>query len=393
MVVTTSSAVRIINERAVFDSVARMGEASAAELVDSTGLSKPTVTLAVNNLERLQLLDQQTRRTGSTGRAPRVYRIHEQAGTVVGVDVGRSWLRVAVATLTGQVLGRRDEKTRLRSVKLLLDQIERLTRETVQAADRSWEQVTQVVLGGPGVHDVTSDTIALAPNLPGWERADTVRELRRRLGPTLQIDNDVNLAALAETTRGSGSDFVFVSAGSGLGMGIVLDGRLLRGAQGAAGELAYLPIAPPGSTATTATGHRRPPLEAAVAPQTIVNRARDRGLEGVSSPEDVFAAARAGSPAALRAVVEEGEHLATVIAAVIAVVDPGKVVLGGGIGRNGDLLLEPIKNKLRTLVPLRVPALSVSATGPEGSLLGAIEVGVALARDSTFAAAQDQFRS
>lgn len=390
MVVTTSSAVRIINERAVFDSVARLGEASAAELVDSTGLSKPTVTLAVNNLERLQLLDQQTRRTGSTGRAPRVYRIHDQAGTVVAVDVGRSWLRVAVATLTGQVLGRRDEKTRLRSVKLLLDQIERLARETVLAADRSWEQVTQVVLGGPGVYDVKSDTIALAPNLPGWERADTVQELRRRLGPTLQIDNDVNLAALAETTRGSGTDFVFVSAGSGLGMGIVLDGRLLRGAQGAAGELAYLPIAPPGKGKI---GQRRPPLEAAVAPQTIVNRARDRGLESVSSPEDVFAAARAGVPAALRAVVEEGEHLATVIAAVIAVVDPGKVVLGGGIGRNGDLLLEPIRNRLQTLVPLRVPDLFVSATGPDGPMLGAIEVGVSLARDSTFAAAQDTFRS
>jgi predicted NBD/HSP70 family sugar kinase len=171
----------------------------------------------------------------------------------------------------------------------------------------------------------------------------------------------------------------------------VLDGRLLRGAQGAAGELAYLPIAPPGKRRTSA-GSRRPPLEAAVAPQTIVNRARDRGLDGVSSPEDVFAAARTGSDAALRAVVEEGEHLATVIAAVIAVIDPGKVVLGGGIGRNGDLLLDPIRKRLQTLVPLRVPDLFVSATGPEGPMLGAIEVGVSLARDATFAAAQDAFR-
>ena len=251
---------------------------------------------------------------------------------------------------------------------------------------RAWSGVTQVVLGGPGVHDSGSDTIRLAPNLPGWERADTVRDLRRRLGTTLQIENDVNLAALAETARGAGPDFVFVSAGTGLGMGIVLDGQLFKGAQGAAGELAYLPIAPGGADA--AAGHRRPPLETAVAPQTIVNRATDLGLHDVSSSEDVFAAARAGEPAAGRAAVEEGHHLATVIAAVVAVIDPGKVVLAGGIGRNGDLLLGPIRSRLAELVPLRPPEVTVSATGPDGSLLGAIDVGVARARNASFAAAQ-----
>jgi predicted NBD/HSP70 family sugar kinase len=108
----------------------------------------------------------------------------------------------------------------------------------------------------------------------------------------------------------------------------------------------------------------------------------------VSSPQDVFAAARAGQPAADRAVVEEGRHLATVIAAVVAVIDPGKVVLAGGIGRNGDLLLSPIRSRLHELVPLRPPEITISATGPDGSLLGAIDVGVARARDSIFAAAQ-----
>jgi len=386
VVLTTSSAVRIINERAVFDSVANLDEASAAELVTSTGLSKPTVTLAVNNLERLGLLDQQARRTGNTGRTPRLYRIRGRAGTVVAIDVGRAWLHVAVVTLTGETLQRRDEKTRLRSAAVLLDQIERLAKETVAAADRKWSEVAHVVLGGPGVYDAEHDIIRLAPNLPGWERAETVPELRRRLGATLQIENDVNLAALAETARGSGSDFVFVSAGTGLGMGIVLDGRLVRGAQGAAGELAYLPIAP--CEPISAAGHRRPPLEAAVAPQTIVNHARDHGMQDVSSPEDVFAAARAGQPAAGRAVAEEGHHLATVIAAVVAVIDPGKVVLAGGIGRNGDLLLGPIHSRLRELVPLRPPEVTISSTGPDGSLLGAIDVGVARARDATFAAQQ-----
>src|ERR1700712_489442 len=210
VVVTTSSAVRIINERAVFDSIADLNEASAAELVASTGLSKPTVTLAVNNLERLGLLDQQARRTGNSGRTPRLYRIRGRAGTVVAIDVGRAWLRVTVVTLDGETLQRRDEKTRLRSAVALLEQIERLAKEAVSAADRGWAEVTQVVLGGPGVHDAATDTIRLAPNLPGWERAETVPELRRRLGATLQIENDVNLAALAETARGAGSDFVFV---------------------------------------------------------------------------------------------------------------------------------------------------------------------------------------
>ncbi|MET3806328.1 putative NBD/HSP70 family sugar kinase [Nakamurella sp. UYEF19] len=386
LVVTTSSAVRIINERAVFDDIAGRPEASVAELVASTGLSKPTVTLAVNNLERLGLLDQQARRTGNTGRTPRVYRIHGRAGTVVALDVGRAWLRVAVVTLAGEVLQRSEVKTRLRSGRILLDQIEQVSRDAVEAARRQWDELTLVVLGGPGVFDAENDIIRLAPNLPGWERTDTVPELRRRLGAPLQIENDVNLAAIAETARGSGPDFVFVSAGTGLGMGIVLNGRLLRGAQGAAGELAYLPFAP--GDPTFSPGHRHPRLETSVAPQSIVNRARDEGLADVSSSEQVFAAARAGQPAADRAVLEEGYHLGTVIAAVVAVIDPGKVVLAGGIGRNGDLLLGPIRSRLRELVPLRPPEVTVSATGPDGSLLGAIDVGVAGARDTAFTRAQ-----
>jgi predicted NBD/HSP70 family sugar kinase/predicted transcriptional regulator len=387
-IVSTTSAVRVVNERAVYEAFLSLTTASAAELVARTGLSKPTVSVALADLERVGLIEQLGQRTGNAGRAPRLYRLCAQAAGAVAVDVGRSWLRAAVVDLTGTVRSRDEQRSRGSSAGRLVPQIAELVERLVHESGLDRPAITATVLGSPGVYDEAADVVHLAPNLPGWGRAGVVHELRRRLPGRLRIENDINLAALAELAHLAeqsrpAPDFVFLSAGTGLGMGIVVNGRLLRGAQGAAGEISYLPL----GSSTTPPVQRGRSLEKLTAPAAVVEQAHASGLVEVRRPEEVFDAARAGSRPAQRAVRTEGLRLATAIAGVIAVLDPALVVIGGGIGRNGDLLLPTIEHALVRLVPLRVPELRVSELGPDAPLLGAVAAGLDRARTVAFEAA------
>jgi predicted NBD/HSP70 family sugar kinase len=387
-IVSTTSAVRVVNERAVYEAFLSLTTASAAELVARTGLSKPTVSVALADLERVGLIEQLGQRTGNAGRAPRLYRLRAQAAAAVAVDVGRSWVRAAVVDLTGTVRSRDEQRSRSSSAGRLVAQIADLVDRLVHESGLDPQVIIATVIGSPGVYDEAADVVHLAPNLPGWGRAEVVAELRDRLPGRLRIENDINLAALAELAHLAehsqpAPDFVFLSAGTGLGMGIVVNGRLWRGAQGAAGEISYLPL---GSSATPPVQRGRS-LEELTAPAAVVEQAHASGLADVRRPEEVFDAARAGSRAARRAVRTEALRLATAIAGVVAVLDPGLVVVGGGIGRNGDLLLPTIEHALIRLVPLRVPELRVSELGPDAPLLGAIAAGLERARSVAFDAA------
>jgi predicted NBD/HSP70 family sugar kinase len=380
--VSSTGSVRVANERAVYDVLCRGGGLSAPELGAATGLSKPTVGIALTELEQLGLVEQLGRRRGSTGRAPRIYRLRSQAGSALAIDVGRSWVRGARIDLAGQVLERTELQADGRSADALVDQILRLA-DDLTSGDRS-HPVSHTILGSPGVYDAAADVIRLAPNLPGWEAASVVARLRGALPGDLAVENDINLAALAELDHLAGlgdpaDTFVFVSVGTGLGMGIVSRGLLLRGARGAAGEISYLPADPSSSGATTR-------LEELTGSASIVRAAREAGLE-VESAEAVFDAARLGSPQAYAVVEGEAERLALALAAVVAVLDPPLIILGGGVGRNGDLLLGPVRADLERRLPLPPPEIRISQLGVDAPLQGALADGLARCRHTAFAVA------
>ena len=382
----TPRLLRAINERLALELIQRLGPLSRAEIARRSGLSKPTISLALSRLEQAGLVREVGRTTGGKGATALLYDLDPLAGSVLGIDVGRAWVRCAVADIAGGLRTRLDERTRARSGRSLVAQIGSLARRAADAAGIELASVTRATIGSPGVQQPGGHRVALAPNLPGWQRPGLMDALQAELGIQIEFENDVNLAAIAERWHGLGrevDDFVLLSVGTGVGMGVVLGGRLHQGASGAAGEVGYLPIGP-GDVHDPAS-RRSGTFEAAVGAAAVVALARQLGLgRGVRTAEQVFAAARRGDAVAGRVVAQVAERIALGVAAVAAVLDPDLVVLGGGIGHNaGDLLLEPISRELRACSPFR-PRIAVSALGADAVLRGTLATALAGAQEQVY---------
>ena len=383
---STTSLLREINERAVYERIRQHGPVSRPQLAAVTGLSKPTISLALADLERWNLVQAVGRRSGNAGRAALLYEIRPEAGYVIAVDVGRAWIRLALANLAGEVLVRRTEPSQARSARTLVAQISRRARALAAEVGVAYQKITFTVIGSPGFVDPRSGTIRLAPNLAGWGHAGVLEALGEQLGPSFVVENDVKLATLGEQAHGQGkgiANFAFVSIGTGIGMGIVIEGRLYRGSRGAAGEIGYLPLGEP--EADTVIGvQRRGWLESVAAADGVVANARRLGIEEPVTAKQVFEAARRGERAALEVVHVQAERLARAVAAVTAVIDPELVILGGGIGGNGDLLIKPIEKRLRALLRVPAPKIVVSALGEDAVVLGALATALTTAREQVF---------
>ncbi|MGP3980649.1 ROK family protein [Streptomyces sp. KR80] len=316
-------------------------------------------------------------RTPERGRVAVLYTPDPTAGYALGIDIGRSWLRVALADLDGTVVARADVRNKARTSGAMADLVVATSHQVVADSGVEAEKVAHAVVGTPGVYDEEQRRVRYALHLPGWGRAGLFDRMRDELGVPLAVHNDANLAALGEYTFGVGSGsrlFVYVMIGTGLGMGVVSEGRLFTGAHGGAGEIGFLPW----------PGRQKPDtLEDAVSGLAVVEAARSLGMEGPLTAKAVFEAARSGNPTAGKAVRLEGERLAHTVAAVAAVLDPDLVVLGGGVGHSADLLLRTVRDTLRTLTPLR-PKIAPSALGEDAVLLGAVATALGAARDMVF---------
>jgi len=386
----TPRLLRAINERALLDHLRSAGPTSRAQLARATGLSKPTVSNALANLEQAGLVRPVGRSAPSRGRTALLYEPDPTAAYVVGIDIGRSWVRVAAADLSGEIVARRDERNRARSATALVETVGALTHDVVAGGGLTWKQVAHGVVGGPGVFDPESGRLRHAPNLPGWSRPGLADALRKALVPTLELDNDANLAAIGERTYGSGrgvANFVYVFVGTGVGMGIIIGGSLYRGSRGAAGEVAYAPLPADDARRALAEADRsarlRGILEEAASADAIVRTAKALGMKGRLSAKRIFSEARGGDPLAVATVEAEAERLALVVGTVAAILDPELVVLGGGVGGNIDLLRPPLERQLERLTPLDVP-IAGGELGQDAIVLGAIATALRTARDIVF---------
>lgn len=383
----TPRLLRAMNERGLLEYLRLHGPLSRAQLARETRLSKPTVSLALANLERAGLV-RPVGQAGSEsgGRQAILYEPDPTAGYVVGVDIGRSWVRVALADLAGTIIGRAKEQNLANDAESLVAMATELAHRTVANAGLDWSRVIHTVIGTPGVLDAPSGRVLFASNLPGWGRSGLVEMLREAFGSSLTVDNDANLAALGEQTFGCGKQartFVFLIVGTGIGMGIILDGSLYRGAHGASGEIGFLPLSTQDTPGLSKDASQRGMLEDVASADGIVRSAQHLDMPAPLSARHIFDAARQGDTKALTIVEHEGQHLAQAIATVAAILDPEMVILGGGIGHNLDLLRAPIERRFAEITPLRT-RLVASELGHEAVLLGTIATALTIARDLVF---------
>ncbi|MFD8548444.1 ROK family transcriptional regulator [Streptomyces sp. NPDC059649] len=375
-----------MNDRAALDLLVSQGPLTRTQIGELTGLSKPTASQLLARLEAAGLVRTTGNVTGRPGPNAQLYEVDPAAAQVAALAVDQLGITAAVADITGRVLG--EERVGTDAVaKDVPNRTARLVAEAVDGAlakaglDR--EQLHGTVIGTPGALDPQTGRLRYAPHLPDWHSRALKEELAEVLGTPITIENDVNLAAVAEQHDGAAQDFddfVLVWADEGVGAAIVLGGRLLRGATGGAGEIGYMPL--PG--APLARGGDR----SAARPDA------GGGFQRLVGSPSVIALAHAYGAPAVRTVGEAlarddvreevARRLATGLAAVVAVVDPRLVVLSGEVPQAGGEALRALVEEEFTGLALPRPELRLSDIDGNPILIGALRTALAEARDAVF---------
>ncbi|HEY0902489.1 MAG TPA: ROK family protein [Marmoricola sp.] len=303
----------------------------------------------------------------------------DQDTYVVGVDLGGTKIRAGLASMDGSILSDRTVRTS-RSGAEVKTQLVEITRQLSHDAGIEVGSIMATGVGGAGVPDLDDDGFSRAPNLALMDRRGFRASLVDALGHDVVLENDVNVAAVGELHCGVGRkhrNFVCISVGTGVGMGIVVDGRLMRGAHSAAGEIGYLPI---GEDPLDPANHRRGPLEEILAGDRLVQRFTDATGHDVDA-ETVFERALAGDAQASKAIDVEAKWLAHAILAVNAVLDTEVVVLTGGIGGRPELL-RATTDWLTRLGWTRPPVIQ-SGLGADAPIIGAVRLALDAIHDET----------
>ena len=369
-----------LNQRTVLETIRASAPVSRAEISRMVGISKPTVSLAILSLLDAGLVREAAEGPDGPSYGAVFFEPVPEAALVLGFDLGARFLRGAICDLRGEVRARHDVEVVGSDAENVLDVIASLRERLVQAAGLADELIDSVVVGVPGVVDAESGRIDLATSVPGLEGVTFRSALRDRLDLPVTLENDVNLAALGEqwqgVARGVG-DFVFLSVGTGMGAGLVLRGELHRGHHGGAGEVDF---------ALVGLAQDVDPCAGAISAYTarlVAERAAETALRPPFDARAIFAAARAGDTLAHDIVEEVARRIALHVVPIAAVTDVSLAVLGGGIGANGDLLLRPVRELLRSWIPYP-PQVDVSSLGEAAVLTGALAIGLRTALDNVF---------
>jgi predicted NBD/HSP70 family sugar kinase len=356
--------------------------ASRAELMEWSGLSPATVSRAVAKLRDEGLVRETTAGADGIGRPPRVVELDAGAAHVLGIDAGGSRIRAiladldggARATATATVDHPGDRRSVIETIGRVADDVRACSTTPVMAA----------AVGISGIVDRATRDVLLSPDLPGLEGAGDRGLLEQRLGVPTTIDNDDVLAAAGEASFGAATgcaDVVFLSLGFGLGAGLLIDGRPVRGAHSGAGAIAYLA---PARLEDRASGRVIPDRYAErlarggmSASDPPARRRRGAGGRAIDA-EEVFARAGGGDSVAAAVVRDVLDGLGDLVVNVAALLDPEIIVLGGGLARNATVV-GSLRERLAGSVPY--PArLAVSDLGDDAVAIGAVVLALAVAR-------------
>ena len=386
----TPSLLRELNDRAALDLLLGGELLTRSQISEYTGVSKVTVSQMLTRLEERGLVAIAGEQAGGRGPNAALYSVVPSSAYVAGLYVDFDLVSAAVADVTGRRVAEVSGNPNGAE-----DPVE-LVRGTVErACARAGIEVTRLsalVIGSPGVVDPRTGDPRLAVNLPAWHEG-ALDALKDAWHKPVVIENDVNLAAMAERADGAAAgadDFVLVWLGVGLGLATILGGRLHRGTAGAAGEIGYLPV----HGAPLHTDIRHPAsggFQSLAGGSAVRELAARHGFAAQTPAEAVRAAvSAAGEPGHAEAFLGELAHRVAVgVASVCVVLDPGLVVLGGEVGRaGGSTLADRVAAAVASIWPSRPRVVPTCVPG-EPVLRGAMLAAVSQARTALLASVAD----
>ncbi|MFC3688763.1 ROK family transcriptional regulator [Aquipuribacter hungaricus] len=345
-----------------------------SELAGMTGLSRSTVAQRVDALLACRLIGPAGDAVSTGGRPPTQFAFDPSSGLVLAADLGATYARLGVTDLAGRVLVERQDDLEIgdgpdRVLSWVVDR----GRELLAPLESPGRRLVGVGIGLPGPVEHATGRPIDPPIMPGWDGYDVVERLRRDLGVVVAVDNDVNVMALGERfIAWPGVDhLVFVKVGTGIGAGIISDGELRRGAQGAAGDLGHMQV-PRAADVLCRCGNSGC-LEAVAGGAALVRELSARGLP-VRTSRDVADLARHGDLAVVRELREAGRAIGEVLAHVVSMLNPSVVVVGGSLASTGEHLLAGVREVVyRRSLPLATQHLRIvaSGTGEHAGVVGA----------------------
>ncbi|TWD45917.1 putative NBD/HSP70 family sugar kinase [Agrobacterium vitis] len=378
---STPPMLRQISVRAAMEILLHEGSTSRADLAKKTGLSKQTMSEVIRTLEESGWVRAKGVVSGKVGRSAVTYEVVPDAGCVIGIDLGANTIRIAIVDIVGNIVEEIETGCDGRAGEDLLHYISSLVDIRLKKAKIPHSKILLAAVATPGVIDPETGTLSLAPNMSEIASMDVVKKLQEVLRCDVVIENDVNAAVIGESWKGSGvglDSVALISLGTGIGLGTLVNGKLMRGAKGAAGEISYLPF---GADPYQPESLERGALECAISARGIVERYNDGNPANLTA-RDILLRAAQGEPKALATVRETARLSALLIISVDAILDPQKIILGGNVGRH-PLMVQFIQEALPACTR-RAIVVQASALASRSTLMGAVAIALNQVHNALF---------
>ncbi|MDA0164125.1 ROK family transcriptional regulator [Solirubrobacter ginsenosidimutans] len=359
---------RQTNRLRVIQALYRHPRSSRSAVAELTGLSRPTVSAFMEELERAGIVEEFEDPTPrQSGRPPVLMALVPRAAFAVGVDMGHEHLRVATCDLSGEILS--DEYTAIdvdHAPQASMDLAAELVQRTLDEAGVAKEHLIGVAMALAAPVDGETGHVFAEGILPSWGGVEPAAEMSRRLDLPVHIENDANLGALGEHRFGAGKgadQMAYVRLSAGIGLGLVLCGKAFGGNNGIAGELGHVRVSRDGPICRCGN---RGCLEMVASPSAVA-----RLLGPDVSVARLLERATSGERGAIRAVADAGELIGEALATLVTLLNPKLIVVGGDLATTGDVVLDPIR---AAIARYGIPPAAEAVRVVPGKLKGRAEV-------------------
>jgi predicted NBD/HSP70 family sugar kinase len=378
------SLIREINERRALELLRESGALHAAEIARLIGLSRPTTSDILRGLVESGLVQEYLPGEEDSKRAKSVYEAVSDVKVSLGIDIGSRFIRASVGDLNLQVRSAVSIAVKGKTLKAITEYIHQAVDGALKEAGFKLKDVAAICVGTPGVINQKSGVVSIAGTIASLDGVNLSDLIKKEFGIRPTVENDINVLTVAEQSAGHGknsANFCVLSVGSGLGSGLVLNGQLHRGHHGAAGEVFYIPFGDPldkHRSDTNPSGDRIAEIA-----RSLSKKIKGSTLAEPYSTIDILEAAKNGDALGKAVIDQEAQRIALYIAAVSAITDVELIVLSGGIGRQADFFLAPIKRLVSEILPFP-PRIEVSKLGDNGILIGTLRIATKDACESVF---------